>query len=56
MSSSREKTQVKTIVMTAFFAAIRQGEPIPAWFDRDFKGNLPGTPRRAHFLHTAHQH
>lgn len=28
----------------AFFTAIDRGTPIPAWFDRDFKGNPPGSP------------
>ena len=25
----------------AFFQAIREDAPVPAWFDRDFKGNPP---------------
>ena len=28
----------------AFFRAVAAEEPVPAWFDRDFKGNPPHIP------------
>ena len=38
-----------------FFAAVEQGIPIPKWFDRDFKGNLPERPEPC-LGEAVHQH